>query len=332
MFKQFVSTAVKMVPVIFALFVVVGMVPVGGVGQTDSQYNASATDAEPNDSIVNATPIGYGRTVNATLSSPNDVDYYAVNATAGDGVVPRLHLQNMFDGSAIAVDIVAPSGTVRTETTNDAMGGPKNVAGKARPPSDPNDTAYTADTMRSGGTYYVRVQESDYADTNGNDTYEYSLNVSTEDLDQYDPNENGTTASALELGSEAEATLTGYDNDVYAFEADGGENYTVAITTTDGQLPKQLSVFDQSRLASDEYDYDISGAIAREDGFTDTAMLTFTAGEEGTYYVELTESTINNDLLEQSNYTFTVIEGDSSALPEDGDDDAEEDDDGSCVN
>ena len=328
--KPFTKTiAVRTVSALVALAVVVGAVTVGGVAQTDStDSHASAGDAEPNDTMANATPIDYGEEINATLSSGDDVDYYAVNATAGDGLVPRLHLQNAFDGSAIAVDVVAPSGAVGTEATNDQLGGPKNVAGEARPPAA-KDTAYAADVMESGGTYYVRVQESQYNETDGDATYEYTLSVTTDELDASDPNENGANASSLGLGMETRAAMTGYDNDVYAVNVTAGRNYTVSVASPGQELPKQVNVFDDASLASDADDYDNDGAVAGREQFLRNATVAFTAETNGTYYVELAEAAVNNDLLQTSNYTLTVTEsGDArddaaSDLPDDGDADGD---------
>ena len=323
------SAAARTVSALVALAVVVGAVTAGGVAQTGStDSQASGADAEPNDSTANATPIEYGEEINATLSSGDDVDYYAVNASAGEGLVPRLRLKNAFEGSAVRVDVVGPNGAVTSERTNDQMSGPKNVAGEARPPGA-KDTAFTADVMESDGTYYVRVQQSQFDEAGGNATYEYALSATTADLDASDPNENGTNASSLELGTDARAVATGYDNDVYAVNVTAGRNYTVTVASPNQELPKQLNVFDDASLASDADDYDNDGAVAGEDGFLRNATVTFTAQESGTYYLELTEATTNNDLLQKSDYTLTVTasgdtpDDDPSDLPEDGDADSD---------
>lgn len=116
------STATKTASAFLALAVLVSVGAVGGVAQTDTgDRTASGEGAEPNDSMVNATPIAYGAEVDANLSSPSDVDYYAVNATAGDAIIPRLHLRNTFAESAIQVDVVAPTGEV-SHTSGNADG------------------------------------------------------------------------------------------------------------------------------------------------------------------------------------------------------------------
>ena len=287
-------------------------------------------DAEPNDAVANATPIAYDEAVSATLSSPDDVDYYAVNATAGDGLVPRLHLKNMFEGSLIQVDVVAPSGEVTTERTNDQIHGPTNVAGEARPPSAPRDTAYTADVMAANGTYYVRVSAPEEVQgvspeqPNDSATYRYDLTATKEGMDEYDPNENGANATPVEVGETVDAVFTGYDNDVYAVNLTAGESYNVSIES-DGNVSKQVNVFDNASLASDEDDYFNEGAVAGQpdEGFLQDATVTFTPEHNGTYYVELTEASVNPQLLTRSNYTLAVTEsesgGDAEPLPDEGD-------------
>ena len=129
------STATKAVTALVAVAVLVSAVAVGGVAQTDSENSASSSgDAEPNDEPANATSLAYDETVNGTLSSGSDVDYYAVNATAGDGLISRLALKNMFNESVIAVDIVNSNDKVSTELISDMIRGPNNLAGQARPP------------------------------------------------------------------------------------------------------------------------------------------------------------------------------------------------------
>ena len=320
------STAAKLVSALLALLVVVGAVTVGGVAQTDSQdSHASDADAEPNDSMANATPIEYGEEVNGTLSSGDDVDYYAVNATAGDGVVPRLHLKELFEGSSIAVDVVAPNGDVSTETTNDQMGGPKRVAGEARP-LGAKDTAYAADVMESGDTYYVRVQEFHVNGTDGNATYEYELTVNRTGLDRYDPNENGSTAASLELGETANAVYAGYDSDVYAVNLTAGQTYTVDVRSPDQEMSKSLLVFDDASLATDESGSDDADAVAGPEEVVYEENLTFTAEANGTYYVHLIQSGINNQLLTKENYSLVVRESGTPTTPGGGTDDGDADD------
>ena len=316
------STAAKTVTALVAVIILVSIVAIGGVAQTDSENNASSSgDAEPNDELANATPLAYNETVNGTLSSGSDVDYYAVNATAGDGLIPRLALENMFNESVIAVDIVNSNGEVSTELISDMIHGPNNLAGQARPPDSPHATATAADTMESGGTYYVRVQESQLAETPGNVTYRYNLSATTENLDQYDPNEEAANASVLDLGTNANATVTGYDEDVYAVELTAGQNYTVNFSAPgaagyeEKPLPLSLLVYTNASAIGEGELSDSEDVIAGDGGFFAQQTVTFTAEKNGTHYIELVPYGTSNDLLATTNYTLSVTD----ELPADGD-------------
>lgn len=333
-------TAAEAVSALVALAVVVGAVTVGGAVQTDSQANSTSSDDEPNDSLANATRVEYGEERDANLSSPSDVDYYAVNATAGDATIPRLRLKNMFEGSAIQVDVVTPSGEVTTELANDVSSGPQNVAGTED--VSPTDTAYTGNVMEFNGTYYVRVKEATNlpvggSKTNRSDTYRYNLTVNTTSLDEYDPNENGTTATPIELGQTTNATFAGYDSDVYAVNLTANQTYSVRVESSLEGPTKQLWVYDDQSQPVDDPDRHPNGTTVATTSysFLEPTTVTFTASENGTYYVQMVEGIENYDLLGRSSdgdligplpYEITANRTDwtpSADLPDDGDADSD---------
>ena len=308
-------------------FACCGLLVVAAVPAVSVFAQESTDDDEPNDSMANATPIEYGEEIDANLSSPSDVDYYAVDATAGNAILPRLYLKNRFEGSAIAVDVVTPSGEVSTELTNDLIDGPQNVAGENI--FDPTDTAYTGDVMESDGTYYVRVREPETTaiegpETNESDTYRYSLTVNTTDVDQHEPNENGTTATSIEVGETTEASFAGYDSDVYAVNLTAGENYTVTLDHPDQEefpaTNKVIWVYGNESQPVDDpfwkyaednkspYHYDPNGTTVASSGdiYDRTGSVSFTPEENKTYYVQIMQSEMNGNLLEQDQYELTV--------------------------
>lgn len=318
------SAATKTVSALIALVVIVSVLTVGGVAQINLQHTDTANDnTEPNNSMVNSTPIRYGHEINATLSSPTDVDYYAVNVTAGDSIIPRLHLKNMFEESAIQVDIVAPTGEVTTELTNDQNTGPQNTAGietlgKA-------DTAHTGDVMESDGTYYVRVMEanrtySGSVQTNDSATYRYNLTVNSKTLDQYEPNENGTTATSLGLDETVNATFAGYDSDVYAVNLTAGQPYTITSRSPDGRYSYAplgiMRVYkNQSQPVDDPnngsaYHFDPNGPTVATSTTIhgETESVVFRPPTNATYYVQIAQDPENGNLLEPAPYELTVTE------------------------
>lgn len=313
------STATKAVSALIAIAMIVSVVTIGGVAQMDSEdSDTSGGNAEPNDSIENATRIQYGQEMDANLSSPSDVDYYAINASAGDAIVPRLHPENRLKG-AIAIDLVTRNGEVRTELTNDLASGPQNT-----PCQIPSADGYTGNVMEFNGTYYLRVRTASNFfcrtfEPNESATYDYTLAVNRTSLDEHEPNENGTTATTLELDETANATFAGYDSDVYAVNLTAEQNYTVTLESTDGFLgaiwvygkesqPVDDPFWPHTEDNSSPYIFDPNGSTvaAVDSTLGRTTSVSFTPGESKTHYVQIVQNEYNGNLLDQSPYELTV--------------------------
>lgn len=319
----------KSLTVLLIIVVAASVVTIGSVAQTDSE-NTMPNDAEESDDwMSNATYIQYGDEVSGTLSSPTDVDYYAVNASAGDGVITQLRLKNIFEGSAIRVDIIDPNGSVSTEISADLIDGPDNIAGERRP-TGPVDEAKAGDVMETNGTYYIRVQEADEisgdpdkgAQTNESDEYQYSLTASKQDLDEYDPNEDSTTATTINLNQTRSALLTGYDTDTYALNVTADEEYTIETSTINNpEVQKQVTVFENASLATDDPDaWMQKNSVASVEITSSGKVVTFTAETNGTYYVQVTESEQNTALAARENYSLQIEQTRSSEFTDsDGD-------------
>lgn len=298
------------------ILLTISIVATAVTAQPNIEDNTSSVkDVEPNDEITNATPLKYGENISATLSSGDDVDYYAVNATAGHVLLPRLYLHTRFKGSAISIDIIAPNGQVSTEMTNDQGFVSRPTAGEAQFIGDATKMAYTADVMESDGTYYLRVRESALNRTEGNATYNYNLTAAKADLDQFDPNENATMATSLELGATVNATMSGYDHDVYAMNLTAGENYTIHVNSPDQHPSKHVYVFDNASplTGNTYYNADDTALNMSQFPFYHNETVSFTAEENGTHYILITEFNINPVLLEQANYSLTVRESENSS-------------------
>ena len=285
-----------------------------GVDVTDAPDGTTATDA-PNDAPGNATRLAYGETATGELTA-DDEDWYAVDGRAGRALVARLELRESFPGSAIRIDTVDADGAVGTEIPNDGIDGPPNVAGAARP-VEARAAAVGVDVMESNDTYYVRVTESRYNETDGDAVYRYDLTVGTETLDGYEPNENGATATPVAVGETVDAVLTGYDSDVYAVNVTAGHSYNVTVDT-DGihNLEKRLIVYDDAAAADDGSDYRPNGTPVAYDEHLFEGTVSFTAERNGTYYLHLVEGNTNHYLFQRSNYSLTVTE--TGAPPVDG--------------
>ena len=66
----------------------------GGVAQSSTSDGDGDKDAEPDDSMANAARITYGQPIGASPSSPNDTDYYAVDAVGSPERALRLLIRH----------------------------------------------------------------------------------------------------------------------------------------------------------------------------------------------------------------------------------------------
>lgn len=303
-------TATKMASAFIALTVFVSVVAVGGVAQTDTEINSpSSGDTEPNDEMANATHISSDENIDANLSSGSDVDWYAVNVTAGNAVIPHLYLQNESDGRSIQVRLYNASGENVTAKKNDAMGGPENVAGGEGSFGELDAHAVAPNVATANATYYVRVSESLWDEAGENTTSPYNLTVRTKNLDQYDPNEDGPTATNIDSTDSVDAVMTPYDHDVYAVNLTAGASYTVSFEYTGADTGDRFSM--ALRLTEDVNNITDNQQFGSDSGrmltelHGDDETVTTTVNETGTYYLHLGQY-LTNQLLNEDAYKLTI--------------------------
>lgn len=316
------SAATKMASACLILTVLVSVVAVGGVAQTDTENStASGGGAEPNDSMANATHISSDENIDANLSSGSDVDWYAVNVTAGNAVIPHLYLENDSDGRSIEIRLYNASGENVTAKKNDAMGGPENVAGGEGSFGELDAHAVAPNVATANATYYVRVSTSQWDEAGENTTSPYNLTVRTKDLDQYDPNEDGPTATNIDSAGSVDAVMTPYDHDVYAVNLTADTNYTVSFEYTGDDTGDRFSM--ALRLTEDvnnvtdnqQFGSDSGRMLTELNG--DDETVTISVNETGTYYLHLGQY-LTNQLLNEDAYELTVQN--ESRVPADGGD------------
>lgn len=291
----------------------------GGVTTGDGGQPGDAADER-----TDARQIEAGETVEGNLSDGDDVDWYAVDATAGEAVVATLELLNVSGNRSVEINVYDPSGNLGTEEERDKMSGPERVAGK-RPGSTEEPTADAPDVAESTGTYYVEVRESWWNETDEGVSSPYTLAVTTEALDQYDPNENASTATSIDVGQSIEGVMAPYDHDVFAVDLIEGENYTVTFNHTNAsasRFSKMMTLHtDASNVTDDDPGYGIWGHR-----ITRNTSGTYTAQESGTHYLRLGQSGITATLLDRAEYRLTVARTDSST--DDGTDGSDDRSDG----
>lgn len=277
---------------------------------------AATQDVEPNDDREDADPVTAGNPVNGTLSDDGDVDWYAINATAGDGIIVTLELQGASPNHSAEVDIFDPDGNEIGHTQVDGAGGPHNVAGYSTMADRYQDRpAHIADVADRNGTYYVRVNRTQYQDVGPGDI-EYTLGIETTELDQYDPNENQAGATLITPGEPLEAVMVGYDQDVYAVQVSPGDNVTVHVNTTEwGPFEFPVDLIASHEVDGAQFVHYQEYALGGEIEFT------FTAERGGTYYLTFVQGGDNYNLLQTGDYTLTVETSSSdTGSPDDGSD------------
>jgi hypothetical protein len=260
----------------------------------DDEDSTSDSDRDSDDSRANATMIDVGETVNSTLASGNDSDWYAVDLENGQGFTAFLEHTNRKDPSAeVSFDVYAPNGDRIGEAPFD-----RPLRAYQTSPAAPS--AYGGDVVEQSGTYYIRVQGIEGAN--------YSLNVNTVPLDEYDPNEQPDSATAIESGDTISGLLTGYDRDVYAIDAQKGDTITIEFNQSDG-FTTALYVADPTVPSPMSEDYYFEeNLIAKNDPFTE-GPTTFTANQTGTYYIKVVpyaEDSTASTFFRNATYEMTV--------------------------
>lgn len=273
---------------------------------------AFATDVTSDDttadSRTNAQPIETGETIRTDLSSSDDVDWYAVNVTAGGAVVPHLYLLNESEGRSLEIELYGPNGEPVAEQQEDSLGGPESVAGDGS--SDAH--AVAPNVAETNTTYYVKIQTSQWHEATDNRSSPYNLTVQTATLDQYEPNENGSTAIPLTPAGSVNAVAAPYDHDVYAVDLVGGQNYTVALNYTENtsstsydRFPKEATLFADAANATDTPQPE--GGTGLLTSYGGNQSVTFSVKQSGTYYLHLGQADANSEMLDQDDYRLTLI-------------------------
>ena len=269
-----------------------------GVTAQDDGGNVTVED-EPNDDRANATPItntGPGRNefvggsvfgrVNNTIDeetntiTDRDVDFFSFEATAGEAI--NVYSQASFyppdyrgGFTPSTVMLYGPDGEVidRIDTVS-------------------GDVFTAGGVAEETGTYYFRVNSSDSYD--GSVAYDFGFEVA--DPDPFEPNDELDAATPIKPGERVEGALVDGERDVFAVEADAGENVTASVEVGDlptdnpGNVAIDVLAPDGERLNEPTEDdvgrpanrTDLSGATVK-----DVATVSATVEEAGTYYLRV---------------------------------------------
>ncbi len=229
-----------------------------GLGDAcDAPAPCIADSYEDNDTLANATTLTQG-SFGGLSSCPSDDDWYTVSLQAGDTIeadITFLHSEGdldlrLYDSAGTLLDISA-------SLTNNESVGPQ--------------------TVTSAGSYYIEVElNTDAGSTLGN-SYALDLSVTAAPCvaDSYEPNNTKSTAAAITTGFTSGLNSCLSDQDWFSIELWAGDTIEVDanFAPADGDIDLYL------------YNESSSTAVATSVSFSSTESVSYTAPEDGTYYV-----------------------------------------------
>lgn len=195
-------------------------------------FAANDLEIEPNDTIETATLFSVGKTIEGSLNTADDVDYFKF-VTDKDGLVTVTFEHETADSASpyFEVAVLGEDGTVFSNATSAGSSKTETLAFGAK-----------------AGTFFVEVKASN---VHSGKNYSVSAALDTNVLTENEPNDESTAANALKLSSGSEMNLyqgsiTTADADYYRFTApkDGYINlYLDAYGIQKGALTVTLIAF-----------------------------------------------------------------------------------------
>lgn len=244
---------------------------VGGGAVTMSALAAEGTD--DNDSRESATEMATNSTETGALGA-DDVDWYAFEVSVGEQINAGIDLGSddttLSTNTSAEFDLYGPSGEEVSVYPNDMMG-----AAYRPNPGSPSQ-AWGGLVAEQSGTYYVRVTGKNISD--------YNVSVSTKRLDQYDPNEQPSSATQIESGDTVSAVMSGQDVDTYAIDLDKGETIN-ASAQADSTGLVNIQLVSPATPDTTDARYNREHDVLNES--YDNQQFNYTASESGTYFIRV---------------------------------------------
>jgi len=193
-------------------------------GFTVHEADPVTSEEEPNDTYLTANLISLGSPVAGEISSPRDVDFYRFSAPRSPRDVLRVELVCQSPALALRLEVY------------DEMGHSANQSAQSL---DPGTGAILLISPMPNSTRYLEV-----AGNRGSSGH-YTLSVTpTHAFDRYEPNDDLTTATAIQVGQTIEANImTSADTDYYSFMAETSGNLTVTLQSQSDSLLPALAIF-----------------------------------------------------------------------------------------
>ncbi|MDS0261146.1 S8 family serine peptidase [Haloarcula sp. S1CR25-12] len=202
---------------------------------------------ESNDRRASASAVQPGSDYEGLTLPGRDVDYYAVQADAGDTIAPQTNTR--YEQQNLTVKLVDDNGTV--------------VATKSGSSDD-----HISHQVQRSGTYYINVSSSVFTSI----PYEFDVAI-TEHEGRFEPDDNRDSATELTAGDSYERlNVTAADNpDYFEITLDQGEQVTTRI---DGETGLDVDL-----IAPD-------GSVVHT-ALSGRDRLRHTADQSGAYYIRM---------------------------------------------
>lgn len=228
-------------------------------------------------------------TYEGALNEENQRDTHSFEATAGEGIELGMTVQNLQSGRNARMTLVDPDGVEIGELPTDNPNEGAYVTNAEEP--DLGNSVVGGDVAEQTGSYCVRVAG---ADGSVSEPIEYTLSITTVELDQFDPNESPESATWFEPGETIEGVIAGYDHDWFAVEASEGDGLRI-----DYEIVQEADLFDQALVlhTPDDETVEIDGSQA-----------VVTAATSGTYHLHVgpDDQTTAQDFLTKESYWLTI--------------------------
>ena len=268
----------KSIAVALAVAMAIGLLPLGvmppGAASFGVQPLSAAgylREAEPNDSVNQATPIYVNEDVFGNIENRDDVDYYRFSIQS-KGSVSLIF--NYYGG--------APGHRIRLFDSDNRELSSVTI-------NRPSDIfPYSSDMLRvPAGTYYIRIERSG---NNAFDDYCIYVSYSEESAAYYEsePNNSTNQANHIQSGTSMTGNIeTSNDVDYYTFAIGGNGSVALTFDYASGTPGHRLRLYDSSNNELlNEYIYTTSAYLPLTTPWTRVAA--------GVYYIRVERFSNNN--------------------------------------
>jgi len=193
-------------------------------GFTVHDADPVTSEVEPNGTYLTANLMSLDMPVTGEISPSGDVDFYRFSAPRAPRDILKVEIKCQSPALALRLNVYDETGHPTGETAES----PDRGSGLSLLISPkPNSTRYLEVTgmLGSSGRYTLRV-------------------TPTRSFDRFEPNDDMTSASAIEVGQVIDANImTSEDTDFYSFVAETAGNLVVTVQSQSDTLLPAMAIF-----------------------------------------------------------------------------------------